>query len=301
MVVSAAAMDRLGSSLSTVRMTRTTVLGATGKTGRRVVEQLQAQRHEVRAASRTSQVRFDWTDPATWDDVVRGSEALYLVVGEARPDAVAEFLSVAASAGVRRVVLLSARGVEHAPAASPLPSAEAALRASGLNWTVLRPSWFLQNFDEGLFARQVASGELRLPTGDGRHPFVDTADIAAVAVAALTDERHAGETYELSGPAALTFAELVALLAEASGRPLRYTPLPVPQWVDEAIAAGLPTEVASMFAGLLDRIAQGHDAHLSDGVRRALDREPADALSYARRALGTAGAQPDASAGLPRR
>lgn len=278
-------------------MTRTVVLGATGKTGRRVVERLRAAGREVRPVSRSTQVRMDWADTGTWDAVLHGAEAVYLVVPDSRPAPVADFLGRARRVGVHRVVLLSARGAEHGPAGSPLPVAEAAVRGSEIAWTVLRPAWFLQNFDEGLFSGQVAAGEVRLPTGQGRHPFVDADDIAAVATAALTGDGHAGATYELSGPAALTVGELVALLAEASGRTLRYTPVPVPVWIDEAVATGLPPGFAAMLAGLLDQIAHDRDAHLADGVQRALGRPPADAAAFAWRAFGRVSAPGPAPGG----
>ena len=121
------------------------------------------------------------------------------------------------AAGTRRLVLLSGRGEEEAE------RAKEALKASGAEWTIVRCSWFMQNFSERYFTEPLAAGELALPVGDVREPFVDAEDIADVAVAALTEDGHAGRLYELTGPRPLTFAEAVAEVGSATGRSLRYT------------------------------------------------------------------------------
>lgn len=104
------------------------------------------------------------------------------------PSQLAEFVTVAVKAGITRLVLLSMRG---APEGDPF---EAAIKDSGAEWTILRPTWFMQNFDEDLFAEPVQNGELAVPTGQGVHPFIDVADIAEVAVVALTEPGHHGQT-----------------------------------------------------------------------------------------------------------
>ncbi|WP_335334208.1 SDR family oxidoreductase [Actinoalloteichus caeruleus] len=179
------------------------VTGATGRTGRRVARLLGNAGVPVRLAARSGPVRFDWWDQDTWDPALTGAAAVYLVPldGAALTRA---FVERAAALGVRRVVLLSGRGVD-------VPGylgdgngggdthihGERAVRDSGLEWTILRPGWFAQDFSEGFFREAVLAGEVRLPTGDGSATFVDAEDIAAVAVAALTEDGHVGETYEL--------------------------------------------------------------------------------------------------------
>ncbi|WP_232663807.1 NAD(P)H-binding protein [Pseudonocardia sp. TRM90224] len=257
-------------------MTNVSVIGATGKVGRRIVARLRGEGHEVRPASRSGEPRFDWFEPATWAGAVRGADALYVTV----PDTPAPVAELIEATGVRQVVLLGARGSEHAPAGTAVRMAEDVVRASDAEWTILRPTWFLQNLDEGTFAGPLATGELRLPAGTGRHPFIDAEDIAAVAVAALTERGHAGVTYDLSGPVALTFEEVVAAFGAATGRDLRYVPVARATWVGELVATGLPTELAELLGTLLDLVATGADAHLSDGVQRALHREPATLTDY---------------------
>ncbi|MCG5217231.1 NAD(P)H-binding protein [Streptosporangium sp. KLBMP 9127] len=261
------------------------VLGARGKTGRRVVARLDRLGRPFRAASRSSGTRFDFADRDTWGPALAGAGAVYLIpMNEAVSAAtVGEFLTTAAQAGVRRVVLLSARGVGGAvdPYQEPV---ELALRATDLEWTILRPAWFAQNFGEDLFLEPIRSGELALPTGEGREPFVDAEDIADVATAALTRDGHAGEIYELSGPEPVSFRTAVEMISEATGRRIRYTPLEASQFTAALGAQGVPPEVADLLADLLGRIRDGAGEHVSDGVRRALGRDPRPFADYVKTA-----------------
>ncbi|MBH5334715.1 NAD(P)H-binding protein [Streptomyces pactum] len=259
------------------------VLGGSGKTGRRVAALLAERGVPARTASRGGATRFDWLDATTWGPALDGVTAVYLVylqdLGSARaPGHIEEFLRLAKERGVARVVLLSARDW---PAARPV---EDAVRASGLGWTILRPTWFAQNFSEDMFLPYLQAGELRLPTGDGREPFIDAADIAEVAVAALTDDRHHGESYDLSGPRPMSFGEAVAAIAGATGRDLRYTPVSHQEFRADLVAAGLTEADAGIVDGLLRTIEEGSSAYLSDCVRRVLGREPRDFGAFAARA-----------------
>jgi uncharacterized protein YbjT (DUF2867 family) len=201
-------MARLGTSRLTGVMSEHPILvtGATGKSGRRVVSQLRAKGLQVRAAARAGAHFFDWTDRGTWDAAQEGVRSIYLVPLDGTT-LVRPFVERAAQHGVQRIVLASGRGIDlpdYARESSGLlegfVDGEAAVRESGLEWTISRPGWFAQNFSEGLFVDAIRGGELRLPAGDGAATFVDAEDIAAVVVAALTEDRHAGQIYELSGP-----------------------------------------------------------------------------------------------------
>ncbi|SEG99895.1 Uncharacterized conserved protein YbjT, contains NAD(P)-binding and DUF2867 domains [Nonomuraea solani] len=271
------------------------VVGGTGTTGRRVAARLRDMGAAVRVASRSGERRFDWNDRGTWDHALEGARAAYVVPFDGalltRP-----FVERAEALGVRRLVLLSGRGVDvpgYADGSGTVGAGhidgESAVRGSGLAWTILRPGWFAQNFSEGFFRDAVLAGELRLPAAGGAASFVDAADIADVAVAALTGDGHEGRTYELSGPRALTIAEAVAEISAVTGRTIRYVPLSPETYVAELIAQGWPEREAGEFAGAVAPIRSGLDAHLSDGVRRALSREPRDFTTFAR-AAATAGA-----------
>lgn len=263
--------------------TTTTVLAATGKTGRRVAARLVAAGHDVRPASRTSPTRFDWDDPSTWSAALDGASGLYLVPPEAGD--VTPFLAEVERSDVARVALLSARspgqsGDDH------LPQVEAAVTALSVPWTIVRPSWFAQNFTEGVFVGGLAEGTLRLPVGDGGEPFIDADDIAAVAVAALTEPGHEGRTYELSGPDVLTFGEAVATIAAASGRDLAFAPVDPDAWAAEMRGHELPEPVISVLSHLFVAIRDGVNAHVSTGVDEALGRPPTSFAAWAQRTFG---------------
>ncbi|TDC54175.1 SDR family NAD(P)-dependent oxidoreductase [Jiangella ureilytica] len=257
------------------------ITGATGKVGRRVAAGLHDLGVPFRVAGRASTPPFDWTDDSTWGPVLDGVRSAFVVPLDGaqltRP-----FLAAAAGRGVRRIVLLSGRGVDVPDYLPPDVMAgnvhvdgEAALRSSPVDWTILRPGWFAQNFSEGFFRDAVLAGDLRLPAGDGATSFVDAGDIAAVAVAALTEHGHAGQTYELSGPRALTMAEAAAEIS-AAGREVRYTHVPHDDFVRELVDQGWSKADAEGHAISVSPVRRGIEAYLSDGVERALGRPARD-------------------------
>ncbi|RLV01319.1 NmrA-like protein [Streptomyces griseocarneus] len=266
------------------------VTGGTGKTGRRVAALLNDRGVQARVASRKDTggpdaVRFDWADETTWPAALAGVRAVYLVDSQT-PNAPAElraFTELAAAHGVEHLVLLSARVWAEMDDPAALAT-EDAVRQGTVPWTILRPTWFVQNLlEEPLFAGPLAAGELRLPTGEGREPFIDAEDIAEAAVAALTGEGHAGQTYELSGPEALTWGEAVAEVARATGRAFRFTPVSEEEALAELVAAGWPREFAEVYMPLLAHIRHNRSTALSDGVQRLLGRAPGSVAAYAER------------------
>lgn len=261
----------------------TLVLGGTGKTGSRVAERLVRGNHAVRIGTRAGGIPFDWTDRATWQPALRGVSTVYVayvpdLAVPGAPDDIATFTELAVRSGVRRVVLLSGRGE---PAAQ---DCEEIVRSSGVEWTIVRASWFAQNFSEGYLLAPVLSGEVALPAGDVPEPFVDIDDLADVAVAALTEGGHAGQLYEVTGPRALTFAEAVAEIARASGRPVGYRQVSAEEYAEELARAGLPAEVLWFLDYLFTTVLDGRNALVADGVQRALGREPRDFTGFAERA-----------------
>lgn len=257
------------------------VLGATGKTGRRIAAQLRGEGHRVRAASRRGTHRFDWDEQASWSAVVSDADGIYILPHEAPGgnERLAKFTRLAAQAGVRRLVLLSAREWTDLGLTESLER-EDIVRDSGLGWTILRPVWFAQNFsEEPFFSTGVSDGELVHGTGEGRHPFVDVGDIAAVASAALTDDRHAGQHYALTGARAISVDEAVQAIATATDRKIRTRALDTDAYRDY-LDQHYPPGVGESVIALSERIRSGEDAYLSDGVQRALGREPRDFLEY---------------------
>jgi uncharacterized protein YbjT (DUF2867 family) len=278
-------MDRPGRTYFNAGMsTHTLVLGGTGKTGRRVVERLRAKGVPVRVGSRS--LPFDWNDDSTWAAALDDVSTVYvsyfpdLAVAGA-PEAVGAFARLAAKRGVERLVLLSGRGEPEAQ------RAEQELIAAGTQWTVVRCSWFAQNFSEAFMRDGVLAGEIAVPAGPVPEPFVDVEDIAEVATLALTEDGHHGQVYELTGPRALRFDEAVAEIVAATGRPLRFVPVPVDAFTAGMLEADVPGDEAALVAFLFTEVLDGRNAQPQDGVQRALGRAPRDFGEYARTAAAS--------------
>ena len=271
--------------MNTTQQNTILVLGGTGKTGRRVVERLSARGLPVRVGSRTGSPPFDWEDRATWAPALDGVGSVYLsyypdIAVPGAVDTVAAFAALAVRSGVPRIVLLSGRGEPEAE------RAERAVRDTGADLTVLRSTWFMQNFSEDYMLDHVLSGEIRLPAGDLPTPFLDIDDLADVAVAALTDDRHVGRLYELTGPHSLTFSDAAAVISAASGRSVRYVPVTLEEHAAELREHDVPSDVVELLTYLFAEVVDWRNAETTDDLREALGREPRDFASYAAEAAG---------------
>jgi uncharacterized protein YbjT (DUF2867 family) len=261
----------------------TLVLGGTGKTGRRIVEQLAARNVPVRVGSRGAQPSFVWEDRGTWVPALAGVNAVYIsyypdLAAPGATGAIQAFTDLAVRSGVRRLVLLSGRGEPEAQ------RCEEIVKRSGVQWTVLRCSWFNQNFSENYLLEPILAGEVALPAPNVGEPFVDAGDIADAAVAALTDEKHIGQLYELTGPRLLTFAEAVAQIGEATGKEIRYVQVPMNEYVAALEQAQLPPDFVALIKYLFTEVLDGRNAYVADGLQRALGRAPRDFVDFARSA-----------------
>ena len=260
----------------------TLVLGGTGKTGRRVAERLLARGVSTRIASRSGTPSFDWNDRATWDTTLDGATAAYISYAPdlaipGATEAIQAFVEQAVASGVQRLVLLSGRGEEEAQ------RCERIVQESGVEWTVVRASWFNQNFSEGEFLGMVLDGAITLPAADVPEPFVDVNDIADVAVAALTEDGHHGEIYEVTGSRMLTFTDVAKEISRAAGREVRFIQVPKEGFAAGIAESGAPSEIAWLLNYLFETVLDGRNAYLCDGVQRALGRAPTDFAEYASR------------------
>lgn len=289
---------------------RVLVMGATGEVGGRVLRRLQergeravgASREPGRAAERTDGewVALDLERPATFQPALEGVARLFLVArpGDDNPDVVAgRLLEAARAAGVTRVVNLSAMGAEADPDFG-LRRLELLLEASGLQYTHLRPNFFMQIFaNPPLLSGILATGALRLPAGDARLSYVDTSDIADVAVAALMRDEHHGRAWTLTGPESLDHHEVARHLSAASGTEIPYRPLTEEEAAAQMTAAGLGPGRVERLLGFYRRVRGGFCAPVHSDVEAVLGR-PARAFGdfaaeHARRWEG-AGSRSDA-------
>ncbi|MGX1565378.1 NmrA family NAD(P)-binding protein [Streptomyces sp. NPDC055506] len=265
---------------------KTLVLAGTGKTGRRVVERLAARDLPVRVGSRKGAPPFDWQERATWAPALQGVESVYVAY---HPDAafpgaaeaVGAFAGEAVRCGVTRLVLLADRG------ASEAERCEQAVRASGAEWTVVRTGFISQNFSEDVLTGAVRAGVVALPAGEVAEPFTDAEDIADVAAAALSEDRHVHETYDVTGPRLMTFAEAVAEIGNAIGRTVRYQAISRERFSAALQEKGTPARLAEPLADLMGEVFDGRRSRLGDGVHRAVGRPPRDFADYVRDTAAT--------------
>ena len=254
----------------------TLVLGATGKTGRRVAARLRLRDLPVRAASRSSATRFDWSSPAGWDAALDGVTAVY-VVPPPVPGPVHEFVARAERAGARRLVLLSGHGADRwgdSGFGPDMRSAEDAVRGSALDWTVVRAANFFQNFAD-IYRDALVAGQLALPVGAAPEPFVDVEDVAEAAATVLAEPgRHAEQVYELTGPRALTFAQATELIAKAAGRPVGYRQISAAEHIAALVEQGWSEDDAGHDAAMFSLITDGVIAETTDDVATLLGRPP---------------------------
>lgn len=262
------------------------VIGGTGKTGRRVAERLTALGVPVRIGSRNATPAFDWEKPETWTTALEGISAAYItyypdlaVPGAA--EAVGDLARFAVRKGVKRLVLLSGRGEPQAQ------RAEQMLQASDADWTIVRASWFMQNFSESMLLGPILAGEMALPVSSVREPFIHADDIADVVTASLTDDRHIGQLYEVTGPRMLTFAEAAGEIATATGRAIDYRTITPEEFMQGLEQEQVPADIAALVNELFTVVLDGRNEYVTDGVQKALGRKPRDFADYAREIAAT--------------
>jgi uncharacterized protein YbjT (DUF2867 family) len=264
------------------------LIGGTGKVGTRLAELLRLEGADVRIASRTGgDVRFDWREPGTYADAVAGVEGIFIVGPGSATDwsgLLTNLLAAAESGGVERAVLLSARGVEFLKDGA-VALAELALVSGPIEWTILRPSHFSQNFTEAMFV--PVDGEVVAPVGDGAEPFVDVLDIAEVAAKVLLSKSYPNQVIDISGPKALTFVEATRVLEDAIGRPVAYRSEPVAEHIERLRKAGTPEGYITWRMAMLGGIREGRDSYVSNGVEEVLGRPATSFEEWADREAGS--------------
>ncbi|MHA7059454.1 NAD(P)H-binding protein [Aquimarina sp. M1] len=263
------------------------VLGGTGKTGRRIVTQLGALGHHVRIGSRSNSPSFDWYQPENWETAVEGMDKIYITYQPdlAVPgalDAIEQLVKVSKRANVKKLVLLSGKGEREAQLC------EQVIIHSGLNFTIVRASWFNQNFSENFLLEPILDGFVALPQAEANIPWVDVDDIAEVAVKALTEDKHNGQIYELTGPRTLTFKEAVAEIAKASNRHITFVPITVQEYGEGMRKANLSEDFVWLIEYLFTEVLGNPElAEISSDIEKVLERKPIDFSEYATKVAKT--------------
>jgi len=265
----------------------TLVIGGTGKTGRRVADRLLKANRLMRIGSRVAKQPFNWENQGTWESALQDVKAAYVTY---QPDlavpgaleTVQAFCVQAIASDVEKLVLLSGRGEVEAEQAEQL------LQATSLDWTILRSSWFFQNFSESFFLDPILAGQVALPVLESvAEPFVSVEDIADIAVAALTDPLHSRQLYEITGSKALTFAEAIDEIAHATGREITFVHISADDYRAELVQQGVPNDYIELVLYLFSTVLDGRNTPLANGVQQVLGRAPRKFSDYVRQTAAT--------------
>ena len=263
------------------------VIGGTGKTGRRVVEQLKNKGFDPRIGSRNASPSFDWNNKDTWVNALNGIEKMYvtyypdLAVPGAK-EAIESLTYLAKELGIKKMVLLSGKGETEAEACEKI------VMDSGIDYTIVRASWFNQNWSESFFLEPILSGEVALPMSDVLIPFVDANDIAEVAATVLLDDTFNGEIIELTGPELITFKDIVNIISKTSKRNLNFHDITLEQYIDSMKQMQTPNDVVWLIEYLFSHVLTNPKNQLViNDIERVLGRKAKPFIEYAQETAKT--------------
>ena len=262
------------------------VLGGKGKTGRKVAERLSRRGITVRIGSRNEAPPFDWEKPETWAGALEGMDAVYITYQPdlaipGAPEAIKGFTAEAVKSGIQKMVMLSGRGEK------PAMDCEEIVKHAGPAWTIVRGSWFNQNFSENFLLEPVLSGEVVLPQTEAPEPFVDTDDIADVVVASLLDDQHNSQTYDLTGPQLMTFDQAVSEIAKATGREIRFQSVPLEAYKQVLRENQVPEGYIWLINYLFSEVLDGRNANMTGDIEKVLGRKATAFSEYATKTAKT--------------
>ena len=257
------------------------VLGATGKTGRRVIDRLeQINDIEVRKGSRSEKHPFDWENPESWNAILQDIDTVYItfqpdLAVPSAAETITKFTTLATQQGVQKMVLLSGRGEKEAQICEEI------VKDNAKNWTIVRASWFSQNFSESFFLDPILAGIVALPRAEALEPFTDADDIADVVVKALLEDNHNGRTYELTGPELLTFEQAVNAIAKASGRTIRFQGLTLKEYTGMLEEYQIPEDHIWLVHYLFEQVLDGRNSYVTHDIEKVLGRKAKRFTDYA--------------------
>ena len=263
------------------------IIGGTGKTGRRIVARLEALGHNVRIGSRSTEPAFDWHAPENWMKALEGMDKVYITY---QPDlavpgaleAIEELVRQSKRANIKKLVLLSGKGEREAQLCEQL------VIHSGIDYTIVRASWFNQNFSENFLLEPILEGFVALPQAEVKIPFVDANDIADVAVAALLNEKHNGQIYQLTGPRQLTFQEAILEIVEGTGREIQFIPISIQAYGNTMRTHGLPEDFVWLIEYLFTEVlGNPSTSEITHDIEKVLGRMAVDFSDYVKETVKT--------------
>ena len=273
------------------------VLGGTGKTGRRVAERLIQLGENVRIGSRRAEPPFDWHKPEGWEAVLDKVDSVYITF---QPDLAVpgtrqimeKFISTAVKVKVQKMVLLSGKGEKEAELCEQI------LMETGVDWTIVRASWFNQNFNESFFLDPILAGHLALPKADVPVPYVDADDIADVVVETLLNNKHTGQIYELTGPRQLTFEQVADEISAATGRTVHFHSITAEEYTKVLREAHVPEDYIWLIDYLFTEVLNEENSGVSGDIEKVLGRKAKDFTEYARETAATGIWHPKSEVGV---
>lgn len=257
------------------------ILGGNGKTSRRVAQLLNSVNDvEVRLGSRSENPSFDWEKPETWLEAIKGIDTAYITFQPdlaipTAPETIRQFTALATQNGVEKMVLLSGRGEKEAQVCEEI------VKSTAQKWTIVRASWFTQNFSESIFLEPILAGFVALPKADILEPFTDADDIAAVVTEVLINDKHNGKTYELTGPRLLNFEKAIAEIVEITGREIVFQSLSVEQYIDMLRQYQVPEDEIWLVNYLFSEVLDGRNSTVTNDIEKVLGRKATDFTDYA--------------------
>jgi uncharacterized protein YbjT (DUF2867 family) len=264
------------------------VIGASGTVGSEVVRLLREQGHKVRTttskkdAAGGDSVHVDLGSGAGVQQAFAGIDRAFLMSPAGYADQYAILAPLARAAkeqGVKKLVLMSAFGADADPT-SPLRRSELDLEQSGLAWNVIRPNWFMQNFNTFWLHGIQAQNTIALPVGDARTSFIDTRDIAAVAATLLTDDAWNNRAFNLTGPESLDHAQVAGAISAASGKAVSFQEVVPADLKQGLLGAGVNEAYADFLLLIFGYLKAGYNAAVTDDVKTILGRAPIDIRNY---------------------
>lgn len=256
------------------------ILGGNGKTGRRVAQLLNSVNGvEVRLASRSTTPSFDWEKPETWLEAIKGIDTAYITFQPdlaipTAPETICQFTELAAQNGVEKMVLLSGRGEKEAQVCEEI------VKSTAQKWTIIRASWFNQNFSESIYLEPILAGFVSLPKAEILEPFTDADDIAAVVTEVLINDKHNGKTYELTGPRLLNFEQAIAEIVEITGREIVFQSLSLEQYIDMLHQYQVPKDEIWLVDYLFSEVLDGRNSTVTNDIEKVLGRKATDFTNY---------------------
>lgn len=263
------------------------VIGGTGKTGRRVAEKLIQLNQNVRIGSRNNNPSFDWNNTSTYAEALKGMDRAYityypdLAVPGAK-EAINALTETALKSGLEKVVLLSGKGEKEAEACEEI------VANSGLNYSLVRASWFNQNFSESFFLDPILAGHVALPMAAAEIPFVDADDIAEAAVKVMLDDSYNNKTITITGPRKLTFEEAIKEIAIQSDRVINFQAITLDDYIKSMKNAGLPNDYVWLLGYLfMEVLGNPENQNVSSDIEKVLGRKAVDFSEFAKKTAQT--------------